>query len=77
MLLVYFNVARLKFKAALCPSAPDFNCYFTLTPDNFTFQGESLAFYCPKSSIFPPLAHFPILLTLRRSLLESKTLLYT
>ena len=39
MLLVYFNVACLEFKAALCPGAPYFNCYFTLMPDNFTCQG--------------------------------------
>ncbi len=54
MLLVYFNVACLEFKAALCPSTPYFNCYFTLMPDNFTFQGEGLSSYCPKSSIFLP-----------------------
>ena len=53
MLLVYFNVACLKFKAALCPGAPDFNCYFTLMPDNFCCQWETLASQWLKMFYFP------------------------
>ncbi len=43
MLLVYLNVACLEFKASLYPSALYFNCHFTLMPDNFICQGETLA----------------------------------